>query len=320
MRRSSRRLLPRAVSSPPIENFEAAAPDGVVVGVVGDTGAGKSRLLRLAAGLERPVSGTVKASGDAKLLGPNDPLNLSPSPVLLIDQTFARHDLLVRDRASVALDRIRRAGTTTLLISHEEELIRRLCDEVWWIHEGRLAGRGDPSDILSQYHKHVAARLRAWGETVNVPMAPRVRRGDGRAEVVRVETISENGKPTMVWRSGERALVRVAVRFKEEVADPVVGIMIRTRIGLNVYGTNTELEQVKLGPCLAGTTVELAFAFWCELCPGEYTLTVASHDPDGVWHDWLEDAVAFTVSDARYTAGVANLHAQVSILNKGATA
>ena len=37
-------------------------------------------------------------------------------------------------------------------------------------------------------------------------------------------------------------------------ADPVVGIMIRTRIGLNVYGTNTELEQLKLGPCLPGAT------------------------------------------------------------------
>jgi lipopolysaccharide transport system ATP-binding protein len=43
---------------------------------------------------------------------------------------------------------------------------------------------------------------------------------------------------------------------------------------------------------------------------------VASHDPDGVWHDWLEDAVAFSVSDGRYTAGVANLHAQVSLLGK----
>ena len=63
--------------------------------------------------------------------------------------------------------------------------------------------------------------------------------------------------------------------------------------------------------------LELTFAFRCELCPQEYTLTVASHDPDGVWHDWLEDAVAFAVSDGRYTAGVANLRAQVSLLSRG---
>jgi len=251
-----------------------------------------------------------------KLLGPDDPLNLAPAPVLLIDRTFAGQDLLVRERAAVALDRIRRAGATTLLVSHDEDLIRRLSDEVWWIHQGKLKGRGDPEEVLGAYRKHVAGKLRAWGETVTPPLAPKVRRGDGRAEIIRVETIGESGKPTMVWRSGERAVVKVTVRFKEAVQDPVVGIMIRTRIGLNVYGTNTELEQVKLGPCMPGATLELAFAFWCELCPQEYTLTVASHDPDGVWHDWLEDAVAFSVSDTRYTAGVSNLRAQVSLLGR----
>jgi len=93
------------------------------------------------------------------------------------------------------------------------------------------------------------------------------------------------------------------------VEDPVVGMMIRTRIGLNVYGTNTELEKLRLGPCAPGDALEISFGFRCELCPQEYTLTVASHDPDGVWHDWLEDALAFSVSDTRYTAGVANLRA-----------
>jgi lipopolysaccharide transport system ATP-binding protein len=93
----------------------------------------------------------------------------------------------------------------------------------------------------------------------------------------------------------------------------VIGIMIRTRVGMEVYGTNTELEQVKLGPCDAGQTLRVTFSFRCDLCPQQYTLTAASHDPDGVWHDWLEDAVAFTVTDSRYTAGVANLRARVSV-------
>jgi hypothetical protein len=309
-------LVFRSVTSAPFQNFEAVAPDGTVVGIIGENGAGKSRLLRIAAGLETPSSGGIKASGEVKYLGPDDPLNLAPAPILLIDRTFGQQDLLVRERAAVAIDRIRRAGATTLVVSHDEDMIRRLADEVWWIHQGKLAGRGDPEQVMGAYRKHIAGKLRAWGETVTPPLAPKVRRGDGRAEIIRVDTIGESGKPTMVWRSGERAVVKVTVRFREAVADPVVGIMIRTRIGLNVYGTNTELEQLKLGPCLPGATLELAFAFWCELCPQEYTLTVASHDPDGVWHDWLEDAVAFSVTDTRYTAGVSNLRAQVSLLGR----
>jgi lipopolysaccharide transport system ATP-binding protein len=55
------------------------------------------------------------------------------------------------------------------------------------------------------------------------------------------------------------------------------------------------------------------FSFRCELCPREYTLTAASHDPDGALHEWLDDALAFMVVDSRSTAGVANLRAKVTV-------
>lgn len=284
-----------------LPDFAATAPDGAVIGIIGEDGSGKGRLLQSA-----------EAPPGTRRLGPDDALDLSPAPAILIEHTFARRDALSRDRAALALEALRRAGTTVLIVSHEEDLLRRLADEVWWIHEGRLAGRGDPAEVLTAYRRHIAARFRASAEGATSPVSPRMRRGDGRAEVLGIETIGENGCPTMAWRSGELAAVRVRVRFHAEVADPVIGIMIRTRIGLNVYGTNTELENLKLGPRAAGDTIEVTFAFRCELCPEEYTLTVASHDPDGVWHDWLEDAVAFAVTDTRYTAGVANLRAAVS--------
>jgi energy-coupling factor transporter ATP-binding protein EcfA2 len=302
----------RRVSAAPLREIDAAAPDGVVVGIVGEDGSGKGRLLRLAGGVEQPTAGSVERNGDARLLGPADDLDLRPAPILLLDHTLARQDAFARERAAVALDRLRRSGTTVLLVSHEEDLLRRLADEIWWLHDGRLAGRGDPSEMLAAYRKHIAGRVRAWGGSAIPGLSPRMRRGDGRAEVLKVETIGEDGRPTAVWRSGELAVVKVSVLFRQAVADPVIGIMIRTAIGLNVYGTNPELEHLQLGPRAAGDCIQVTFAFRCELCPQEYTLTVASHDPDGVWHDWLEDAVAFAVSDARYTAGVANLRATVS--------
>jgi lipopolysaccharide transport system ATP-binding protein len=297
---------------PSLDGLDAEAPDGAVIGIIGEDRSGKSALLRLAAGIDTVASGQVIAPSPRRLLGPTDALNFAPVPVLLLDQTLAGHDLLVRERAAVGLDRLRRSGTTILVVSHDEDLLRRLADEVWWLRSGKLAARGAPEEVFRAYREHIAHRIRAWGETVTAPMAPSLRRGDGRAEILRVESIGDQGRPTTVWRSGELAVVRVLVRFSQAVEDPVVGILIRTRIGLNVYGTNTELEKLKLGPCAAGDTLTLSFAFRCELCPEHYTLTVASHDPDGVWHDWLEDAVAFTVSDTRYTAGVANLRATVT--------
>ncbi len=300
----------RQVVCAPLAGLDVTAPDGAVIGIIGENGSGKSSLLRLAAGTAKPTAGAVEAGQPRRLLGPDDALDFSPVAVLAMEHTLARHDALERQRAAVALDQLRRARATVLLVSHEDELLLQLADEVWWLDRGKLAGRGDPAEMLRAYAGHIARRAREWGAGA-APVAPRWRRGDGRAHVQNLELLGESGRPSGVVRSGELVVVRVTLRMENAVADPVVGMMIRSRAGLNVYGTNTELEGIKLGPCAAGDVFRLDFAFRCELCAGEFTLTVASHDPDGVWHDWLDDAIAFAVADSRYTAGVANLRATV---------
>jgi lipopolysaccharide transport system ATP-binding protein len=303
----------REAALPPLERITATAPNGAVIGVVGEDGSGKSALLRLVSGREAPAAGLVDAGEPRRLIGLGEALNLSPVATLAIDDALAGHDALVRTRALMGLERLRRAGATIFLVSHEAELLRAACDEIWWLDGGRLAAKGDPAEVLERYSRHIAARLRDWGATLVQTLAPSLRRGDGRAELVAIETLNEQGRPSLVWQSGERVAVRVRVRFAQDVDDPVVGIMIRTRIGLEVYGTNTEAEQVRLGPCRAGDVLAVTFSFTCHLCPQEYTLTAASHDPDGVWHDWLEEALTFRVTDWRPTAGVANLRASVGV-------
>jgi lipopolysaccharide transport system ATP-binding protein len=251
--------------------------------------------MRLAEGSLKPDSGSVVA------------------PSQTFPFTLDAQDAIERARTSRKLEEHRRNGSTILISSHDEELLAEFCDEIWWLDGGRLAMKGDPREVLDAYRRHVAKRLREDPAARELRLDPRLRRGDGRAELIAVETLGEDGVASMVWRSGERVSVRIRVRFHAAVESPVVGMMIRTRIGFEVYGTNTELEKVKVGPCQPGDTREITFSFVCGLCPQEYTLTAASHDPDGVWHDWLEDAVAFSVADTRYTAGVANLRAQVSV-------
>ena len=105
--------------------------------------------------------------------------------------------------------------------------------------------------------------------------------------------------------------VRVRCRFEQAKCDPIVGILIRTRIGMEVYGTNTGVEQIALGSFEPGDELELDFRFECWLAPQEYTLTVATQNADGTSHDWLDDVLAFEVIDSRAIAGVTNLRATV---------
>jgi len=301
----------REASKPPLQQVTVSAPDGALIGVIGEDASGVRQLLRLATGLETPPAGEVRFDTAARYLGPLDVLQLAPVSTLALDHTLACADALVRARAITGIDRLRRSGATILLASHDLELLHQIADEVWWLNDGRLFAKGDPREVTARYLQHIAAKQRAWGEQVSAPLAPSLRRGDGRAEIAAIETLGANGHPTLVVQSGEVMSVRITVRFQSAVDNPVVGIMIRTRIGSEVYGTNTELERYPFGPIQAGQTIRIAFRFACQLCPQEYTITAASHDANGVWHDWMEDALAFSVADSRYTAGVANLRAEV---------
>ena len=275
--------------------FSLTAPDSSIIGIIEEG--------------PEPSAARDPAS-DIQRISPFDPIPTTPGDYVL-DHSLSRADVLTRSKAVARLVELRRAGATIALISHDEALLESCADEIWWLRGGSLIARGDPGDVLARYRRHVAEVLRRSGENQLPRLSPTMRNGDGRAELQSVELLGENGDPATVFRSGEPVAVRVTVRFAKAVADPVVGIMIRTRIGLNVYGTNTELEQLPLGPLDAGARLAVTYSFDCDLCPGEYTITAASHDRDGVWHDWMEDAVAFTVSDSRYTAGVANLKARV---------
>jgi lipopolysaccharide transport system ATP-binding protein len=303
----------RGVRFAPFSSLTVSAPGGAVIGIVGEKGAGKGALLRLASGAAKPEAGEVIAPGERRYLGPLDALQLSPVDILLMEHSLAPHDALVRARALAGIGRLRGGGSIVLLVSHELDLLQSVCDEVWWLEKGALERRGDPREVLDAYRQHIAEKVREWGATLKSPLLPAMRRGDGRAEILSLETLGADGKPTAVWQSGENVTIRVTVRYHDAVEQPVIGIMIRTRIGLEVYGTNTELEKVSTGTCAAGTRMQVEFNFCCDLCPGEYTITAASHDADGAAHDWVDDAVAFAVADSRYTAGVANLRAKVKL-------
>lgn len=302
----------KKVTFAPLQGLTVAAPDKALIGIVGEDGGGKGALLRLAAGRDNPKSGSVTAGKVRRMIGPADPLQLEGADTLLLHHALATRDRLACEKAELLLGQLRRGGATILMVSNDEPMLLRLCDEVWWLAEGRLVNRGEPRGVLDAYRKQVGDKFRAWGESQPAAIDLLRRRGDGRAQIAGVDLLGHGGRPTMVWRSGEEVEVRVSVRFDQDVANPVIGLLIRNRIGLDVYGTNTELENLMLGPCHAGETVRVSFRFPCMLCPQEYTLTIASHDPNGVRHDWLEEAVAVSVTDSRYTAGVANLRARVT--------
>jgi ABC-type polysaccharide/polyol phosphate transport system ATPase subunit len=257
--------------------------------------------------MERPVK--EYSSGMYVRLAFSTAIHVEPD-ILIVDEALAVGDAIFANRCVRKFDELRERKVTVLFVSHDLGLVKQLSDRAILLLNGRIAAEGAPNDVINRYIGLVLARQDAGRKTAGGLQAS-FRHGDGTSEILGIEILNSLGEPVTSIASGEPVAVRVRSRFHRAKSDPMVGILIRTRIGTDVYGTNTRIEKVRLGDLQPGDELEVTFRMECWLTPQQYTLTVATQDADGSSHDWLDDAVAFDVVDTRVAAGVANLRAKV---------
>ena len=257
--------------------------------------------------IERPVK--EYSSGMYVRLAFSTAIHVDPE-ILIVDEALAVGDAVFANRCVRKFQELRERKITVLFVSHDLGLVKQLSDRAILLLGGRIEAEGHPKDVINRYIGLVLERQEPRNKKDERVRAS-FRHGDGTSEIVGVEILNSHGEPAASVASGEPVTVRVHSRFTGAVSDPMVGILVRTRIGMDVYGTNTRIEQIELGDFAAGDELEVDFHLECWLTPQPYTLTVATQNADGTSHDWLDDALAFDVVDTRVAAGVANLRAKV---------
>jgi len=257
--------------------------------------------------MDRPVK--EYSSGMYVRLAFSTAIHVDPE-ILIVDEALAVGDAVFANRCVRKFQELRERKITVLFVSHDLGLVKQLSDRAILLLNGRIHAEGAPNDVINRYIGLVLERQAPRDRTEDrVPAS--FRHGDGASQILSVAILNERGEAVKSVASGEPVTVRVRSRFHQAKSDPMVGILIRTRIGMDVYGTNTRLEHARLGDFQAGDELEVDFRIECWLTPQPYTLTVATQNADGTSHDWLDDAIAFDVVATRAAAGVADLRAKL---------
>jgi ABC-type molybdate transport system ATPase subunit len=205
-----------------------------------------------------------------------------------------------------------------LFVSHDMGLVKRLADRAILMWKGEIKAQGAPADVVNRYvglvHEREGEEQPA-GEGLKILLQSSHRHGDGASRIADLSILGADGETHEAVDSGAPVRIRVQAKAQRDLDKPVVGILIRNRLGVDVFGTNTKIEGKNLGQFRAGETLEVQFAFDCLLAAGEYTLTAATQHWDGASQDWLDDALAFQVHDRRTVAGLASLPVSVEWRN-----
>jgi lipopolysaccharide transport system ATP-binding protein len=230
--------------------------------------------------------------------------------ILIVDEVLAVGDAIFANRCLQKLEELKKERVTILFVSHDLGLVKRLCHRAVLMVKGEFAAEGNPSDVVNRYVGlvHDTQALQSGVST----LTGNYRHGDKSSTITKIHLLHNKTQAVTTIRSGEEMTIEVEARSNRELRHPVVGILLRNRLGIDVFGTNTKIEMVDLGIVPSGEHFTVSFTFACSLTRGDYTLTAAIQNHDGSSQDWLDDALQFTVVDDKDAAGVARFRTEVT--------
>jgi len=221
---------------------------------------------------------------------------LADPDILLVDEVLAVGDEAFTHRCLDQIARMRRAGVTLVMVSHDLDLVSQLADRAVYLEGGRVLMTGPADTVVARYRSDVAGEVRETdARTEGVRVLEEGRRwGNGIVEI-RGVTLESGGRETALVPWGADCTVRIRYVAHEPVEDFVFGIAWHGEDGTPVGGHNTAIEGAHPRRLEGEGEVRCRYAR-LDLAPGRYLLDVAVHAEDGLAYDYWCRAASLSVT------------------------
>lgn len=257
-------------------------------------------------------------------------INVDPE-ILIIDEALAVGDAIFQHRCMHKITELKKQGKTILIVSHDNSAIKKLCDKVVLLDAGKMVDTGNPDLMVQKYLELMYAREERYAREsksrpshepaearnfFDIPAETAVstipnidhRFGDGRAELMGIEIYGEEGVPKNSFAPSEHMRVRISARFRKDLEHPMIGFVLRDRLGIDLTATNTEYDESPLGPVKAGEIRTVDFDVELpHLRQGNYSISPAVADGSAFRHtmcDWIDNAMVFSVESGELIHGL----------------
>ena len=84
--------------------------------------------------------------------------------ILIIDEALSTCDARFKEKSLNRIKELRGEDRALILVSHALATIEDVCNEVIWLHKGKLMARGEPQQIIDQYRKFMQVRKSATSD------------------------------------------------------------------------------------------------------------------------------------------------------------
>jgi lipopolysaccharide transport system ATP-binding protein len=239
--------------------------------------------------------------------------------ILIVDEALSVGDAYFQHKSFDRIREFRKLGSTLLIVSHDKGAIQSICDRAILLNAGHLTMEGEPEAVMDYYNAMLADRhnqevkqeVREDGKIQTIS-------GTGQAQILRTELLDEVNNPIEVASVGRQVTLQVTAVALLPIPRLVLGFMIKDRLGLTIFGTNTDLKDKPLLDVQVGRKYTFRFSFPMNLGPGSYSVAVALTSSDTHLidnYEWRDQALVFSVVNVGYEnfAGCVWLNPSIAI-------
>ncbi|MCB1303199.1 MAG: ABC transporter ATP-binding protein [Leptospiraceae bacterium] len=207
---------------------------------------------------------------------------LERSDLLLVDEALAVGDARFQQKCLDRFRLFRDQGSIILIVSHDMNLLKGICDRMILLSHGALLADGDPVEISRQYLDLIAGAPAGISATeADLTLAPtesRATESDPSAQGLSstVTLLNKNGQSVNRYHSGDSATILIELESPVDLEDLTCGIHIDTATGSLAFGTNSHLLGSPFS-VRANRKLQIRYSLKMNLGPGKYSLGHSLH-------------------------------------------
>ena len=193
--------------------------------------------------------------------------------ILLVDEVLAVGDMNFQKKCLGKMGDVARQGRTVVLVSHQMNLMRRLCQRVVWIDNGQVRKTGETHQVISAYESAMSRRERSPGQNT--------RTANTKGRFLRWEIVEPKSNGPHVLSALGPVTIRLIVEIYEPIRKGVHGIALHNQDRHLIWGWAAHNLD------LAAGVYDFCYTFpMLPLRPGPYSWAVSLADDHQYVDDW----------------------------------
>src|SRR5258706_3974640 len=146
--------------------------------------------------------------------------------IFIVDEVLAVGDATYQRRCIDRMSALAAEGCTVLFVSHNMDLIPRLCHRVLLLDAGRSVMHGPAAQVMRH---HLERQLVEASDEEDLTGKPRS--GDGRARFTRIQHVDANGAPLLSHACGDDLILRLEIQADRDIPEVALAVVIETLQG-----------------------------------------------------------------------------------------